>query len=296
MKEDSNNTNFLAILIYEDGNGWRSEEPHVYSTKHPEIAYHMTLADGNEQRYGRRFLGLSHLEETTEEVPPITRSQKGKANDLVVGKEKLQAFADPRWRNVSCSETELREALREPPFLFEIDGLDRIPWHQYSHAYGIASEIPKDIRRLASSDAEVREQALWELFGSIYHQGTIYSATAAALPFLLRLALDERFPDRPKLCELLDAVAESAAVDPARLKETWAWRRKNFGEIYDKSTDELAAEEIANSAAVRQAFLDRVDAIQKLMADSNAEVSEYAASILEQIRAANAKQSKTKED
>src|SRR5260370_16330581 len=110
-------------------------------------------------------------------------------------------------------------------------------WHECTHAYGSASALPKDIRRLAWSEPQVREQALWELGGSIYHQGTIYAATAAALPFLLRLASDRRVPDRAKIWELLDAIAESSAIDPERIRETLAWRRKNFGEIYPKPTE-----------------------------------------------------------
>lgn len=283
MKETAPESTFAAILIYEDGNGWRCEEPRVYRATHPEIAYQLALADGNEQRYGRRFLGLSHLEETTEEVEPITRSQKGDARELVVRKEELAAFCDPRWKAMPGDETELANALREPPLLLEIEGLDKIRWHEYSHAYGTASEVPKDIRRLASAEAEVREQALGQLFGSIYHQGTIYSATAVAVPFLLQLATDKRLPDRSKLCELLEAVAESAAVDPTKLRAAWAWQRKNFGEIFAKPTAEMAEAEVANFLAVRQAFLDCLDAIETLQSDSDPNVANKAASILRSL-------------
>ena len=283
MDKSSPKTAFVAVLIYENGNGWRCEEPRVYHATHPEIAYQLALADGNEQRYGRRFLGLSHLEETTEEVEPIARSQWGDASELVVSKDDLAAFCDPRWKDVPFDETELANALREPPLLFEVDGLEKIRWHEYSHAYGTASEVPKDIRRLASSEAEVREQALWQLFGSIYHQGTIYSATAAAVRFLLRLALDKRLPDRAKLCELLDAVAESAAIDPVALRKAWAWRRKSFGEIYAKPTAQMAEDEVANFLAVRRAFLDCVNPIKELRADSDPGIANSADSILRHL-------------
>ncbi len=136
-----------CVLIYEDGPGRRCEEPHVYAATHPEIAYQLALADGNEQRYGRRFMGLWHLEEITEDVEPIARSQGGDARELVVSKDSLAAFSDPRWKGVACDETELAKALRGPPLLFEVEGLDSIPWHQYTHAYGTASDVPKDIRR-----------------------------------------------------------------------------------------------------------------------------------------------------
>src|SRR5436189_4690399 len=110
MNESPSKTAFLAVLIYDEGNGRRCEEPRVYHATHPEIAYQLALADGNEQRYGRRFLGLSHLEETTEDVEPIARSQGGDAKELLVSKEALAAFADPRWSSVACNEKELAEA------------------------------------------------------------------------------------------------------------------------------------------------------------------------------------------
>lgn len=287
MNERSAEINFLAVLIFDEGNGCLCEEPRVYSAAHPEIAYQIALAHGNEQRYGRRFLGLSHLEETTEEVLPITRSQKGDAGELVCNKEDLLAFSDPRWKNVLCDEAELVEALREPPLLFEICGLQEIPWYQYTDAYGSASDVPRDIRRLTSSEPEIREQALWELFGSIYHQGTIYSATAAAVPFLLRLVSDRRLPDRTNVCELLAEIAKSSAIDPEKVRKKWARIRQIGGEIYAKPTDEMAADEVANRANVHQAFCDHFDALQSLRSDSDPKVAKVAASILQHLDGKN---------
>jgi hypothetical protein len=283
MSDTASETAFLAVLIYEDGPGRRCEEPHVYSATHPEIAYQLALADGNEQRYGRRFIGLSLLEETTEDVEPIARTQGGDANELVVTKDELAAFSDPRWKGVACDETELAKALRGPPLLFEVEGLDSIPWHQYTHAYGTASDVPKDIRRLASADPEVREQAAWQLLGSIYHQGTLYPATSMAAPFLVCLALDKRLPDRSKVLEVLDALAESAAIDPSKIRETWEWRRKNFGERYSKPSAEMAEDEIACFLGVRRAMLAHLAAFQELVSDKDAETARLARSILNHL-------------
>jgi len=278
MTEASPKTAFLAVLIYGEGNGRRCEEPRIYRTTHPEIAYQLALADGNEQRYGRGFVGLSHLEETDKEIQLIARSQAGEANELVVPKDALAAISDPRWQRVTCDERELAEALRGPPLLFEIEGLDTIRWHECTHAYGSASELPKDIRRLASSDLQVRQKALWELGGSIYHQGTIYPATAAAVPFLIRLASDPRTPDRPEIWELLDVIAESSTVNPEKIREAWEWRRKRIGEKFGRPCDELAADEVAARAAVREAFLENLTAIRQ--AAANPGLSEVVGPIL----------------
>ena len=283
MSDTAPNIAFLAVLIYEDGPGFRCEEPRIYAATHPEIAYRLALADGNEQRYGRRFLGLSHLEETTQDVTCIARTQRGDARELIVSKDELAAFSDPRWKGVPCDEIELAKALRGPPLLFEIDGLDSIPWHQSTHAYGTASDVPKDIRRLASSDPEIRKQALWRLSGSIYHQGTLYPATIVAAPFLVRLVLNERLPDRFELLKFLNALAESAAVDPAKLREAWAWRAKNFGEIYAKPSAEMAEDEIACFLGVRQTLLLHRSAIQEVRSETEPKIATIAASILKHL-------------
>jgi hypothetical protein len=273
-------TSFLAVLIFEDGPGRRCEEPRVYPAAHPEIAYQLALADGNEQRYGRRFLGLSHLEESTDDVPQVARTQGGDAAELVVEKEMLAAFQDPRWAGVPCDPERLAAALRGPPALFDVEGLDAIPWHTYSHAYGPATDVPKDIRRLASSDADVRDGARWRLGGSVYHQGTLYPAAAVAVPFLVRLAADPRLPDRAGLLGLLEAIAESAAVDPDKLRQAWAWRQEHFGEIYAKTTAEMAEAEVASFRAVLETLLARRGAIETLGADDDPAVAKAAAAVL----------------
>ncbi len=267
MNESLGKTAFLAVLVYDDGNGRCSEESSLYHTSHPEIAYQLALSYGQEQRYGRHFIGLSHLEETTKDVAPITRSQGGDASELVVAKHELAAFADPRWQSVIFDEKELADALRGPPLLFEVEGLDTVRWHEFTHAYGGASELPKDIWRLASSDAQVREQALWELGGSIYHQGTIYPATAVAVPFLIRLASDSRTPDRLKIWDLLGEIFQSSTVDPERIRESWAMRRKKFGEAFGRPCAELAAEEATATAAVRVAFLENTAELHQAAVD-----------------------------
>jgi hypothetical protein len=65
--------------------------------------------------------------------------------------------------------------------------LDQIDWSKLKHAYGPASDVPDLLRSLASEDKEDREEAMYELCGNIWHQGTVYEATAPAVPFLLEL-------------------------------------------------------------------------------------------------------------
>ncbi|MFF8829412.1 hypothetical protein [Streptomyces sp. NPDC015131] len=69
-----------------------------------------------------------------------------------------------------------------------LDGLDAHPWSSFAHAYGSAEDVPDHLRALAGSDAEQAGQALQELYGSVLHQGTVYAASAEAVPFLARIA------------------------------------------------------------------------------------------------------------
>lgn len=62
-----------------------------------------------------------------------------------------------------------------------------VNWASLSHAYGSAEDVPDVLRSLVSDDADVREEALSELYGNIWHQGTVYEATAPAVPFLIGL-------------------------------------------------------------------------------------------------------------
>lgn len=88
-----------------------------------------------------------------------------------------------------------------------LDGLDKIDWGRLTHAYGPADDVPGQIRGLLSADREQRGQALWQLYGNIFHQGTRYEATAHAVPFLLELLSNPDTPDRIELIGLLSSIA-----------------------------------------------------------------------------------------
>lgn len=68
-----------------------------------------------------------------------------------------------------------------------LEGLDEINWSQLHHAYGEASDVPILIHQLLSSDKTAVDKAIYELFGNIYHQHTVYEASAYAVPFLQEL-------------------------------------------------------------------------------------------------------------
>jgi hypothetical protein len=69
-----------------------------------------------------------------------------------------------------------------------LEGLDAVAWADLSHAYGPAVDTPDLLRQAASHDQDLVDAAISDLYGSIFHQGTVYPASAAAVPFLVELA------------------------------------------------------------------------------------------------------------
>ncbi|MBT2232705.1 HEAT repeat domain-containing protein [Nonomuraea sp. NEAU-A123] len=85
--------------------------------------------------------------------------------------------------------------------------LDMIDWADLTHAYGRATDVPDQIRALRSADPNIRDKALHSLYGSIFHQGTRFEASAYAVPFLLELVADPETPDRVAVLGLLTQLA-----------------------------------------------------------------------------------------
>ncbi|UGQ15037.1 hypothetical protein LO772_16605 [Yinghuangia sp. ASG 101] len=91
-----------------------------------------------------------------------------------------------------------------------LDGLDGAAWSTLGHAYGPAGDLPELLREAASEDEERRAEAVDELFGTVWHQGTVYSATPYAVPFVADLA--ERGPGhRGDMLDLLARVVQGSS-------------------------------------------------------------------------------------
>ncbi|MFJ4685756.1 hypothetical protein [Streptomyces sp. NPDC088789] len=90
--------------------------------------------------------------------------------------------------------------------------LDTVPWHSLTHAYGSAEDVPELIRAVYSEDAEVADEALTELFGTVHHQGSVYPASAPSVPFLAHAVLHAP-GGRRQLLWLLAALAEHGRED-----------------------------------------------------------------------------------
>ncbi|WP_394617423.1 hypothetical protein JNUCC0626_48880 [Lentzea sp. JNUCC 0626] len=87
-----------------------------------------------------------------------------------------------------------------------LTGLDQVDWARLSHAYGPADDVPAQLRDLVSPDEAVRRKALSGMYANLYHQGTIYEATAAAVPFVLQALTDPVCDEQPQLLDLLSGI------------------------------------------------------------------------------------------
>jgi hypothetical protein len=85
--------------------------------------------------------------------------------------------------------------------------LAEIDWADLHHAYGRATEVPALLYAVMFATDDVRREAWWELWGNVHHQGTVYEATPASVPFLARIASDATHPERVNALAFLRAVA-----------------------------------------------------------------------------------------
>jgi hypothetical protein len=91
------------------------------------------------------------------------------------------------------------------------EGLDDIDWASLTHAFGSAEDVPGLLRARASQDPKIAEEAEGEFFGNIWHQGTVYEATAYAVPYLVELLMRQETHDRFGLVVLLAFIAKGTS-------------------------------------------------------------------------------------
>ncbi|WP_405817557.1 hypothetical protein OG241_23470 [Streptomyces sp. NBC_01390] len=111
--------------------------------------------------------------------------------------------------------------IRDMDLRLVLADLDQMDWSRLRHAYGSAEDVPALLRDLASAVEETAAEAEQELWSSIVHQGTVYTATAVAVPFLARLVVEG--VRQSALVGMLGVIAES--VDEHDLPVPGAARR-----------------------------------------------------------------------
>lgn len=98
-----------------------------------------------------------------------------------------------------------------------VEAIRAVGWPGLVHAYGAATDVEDQLIAAAVGDEATRKAAWWDLWGNIHHQGTIYEATAAAVPLIGRLAAWRSYPDRPEAISFLRQVVAAEGV------VVWSW-------------------------------------------------------------------------
>ncbi|MBE9212511.1 hypothetical protein IQ247_07250 [Plectonema cf. radiosum LEGE 06105] len=73
------------------------------------------------------------------------------------------------------------------------ENFDNIIWNEIDEP-NIHENMLFAIRNLASDDRDIREECLWDLFGCIYHQGSLAPRAGFAVPFLIARLQQETEP------------------------------------------------------------------------------------------------------
>ena len=102
-----------------------------------------------------------------------------------------------------------------------------VEWSTLHHAYGEASDFPILLTAAVSTDEDDREFALQLLHETIWHQGTIYQATAFAVPFIAELIKSPDITNHADFVYLLASIAQGTGAFEERIrneKDEAKWR------------------------------------------------------------------------
>jgi hypothetical protein len=171
-----------------------------------------------------------------------------------------------------------------------LDDLETIDWAALRHAYGSAHNVPALLRQLATMPpagpyiagdeeseltADTRADEWEAIYGFLCHQGTIYSASAAVVPFLRELLLAPGERDKPGIMGLLCCIAAGGIYH--RPDNDWMRRHVEArGADYDALVREALAELAQVEAAVRAGIPDYL----RLLDDPNEWIREQAGELL----------------
>ncbi|MEV5437567.1 HEAT repeat domain-containing protein [Streptomyces sp. NPDC052682] len=146
-----------------------------------------------------------------------------------------------------------------------LTGIDEVDWASLRHAYGSAKDVPGLLRGLASADPAERETALDGMYGAVHHQGDVYDATLACVPFLLDLVAREEVQDRAGIVELLVSIGgehdgESGQADAGGEAGSLTARARAAvragGEVFARLTQDADADVRRTAVDALVRFLD----------------------------------------
>ncbi|MFG1606842.1 hypothetical protein [Actinoplanes sp. NPDC049265] len=144
------------------------------------------------------------------------------------------------------------------------DRLHEVDWDRLHGAYGPATEVPGLIRALAGPDTVAADKARGSLGGSVVHQGTTYSASAPAVPFLVELVDDPAVPDRAGIAWLLGDLVAHGNQRTRHLGAVRAAVAAELGRLLPLLHDDDPRLRAAMSFVVSQSTKSKRDIVRRL--------------------------------
>lgn len=141
-----------------------------------------------------------------------------------------------------------------------LKGLPDVDWNRLQHAYGAAEDLPALIFGLTSDDPELWVTAMDGLYQTICHQGSVYPATAPAIPFLLELLNHQKIRCRGSILQFLGETARTRSSWAARAEFSFYAEQKN-----SESFQAKLAEELESIKKTREAIWNGFDQYLELM-------------------------------
>lgn len=179
-----------------------------------------------------------------------------------------------------------------------LNDLELVPWQSLRHAFGDAREVPRLLRALSSSEREQRQTALKDLFACLLHQGSVYEATARAVPFLFELLADPATPERSWIAFLLASIGDGqgylkvhTSLDERRWRQLLAERGTTLEAELEREDEVVRGVRLAIGRGVEQLlpFLnDSQSEIRAAIARAAGQFPARAAELLPALEAAEA--------
>lgn len=195
-------------------------------------SYRALFSDGNESAVGEydegsktgTFTYYRRGEEEHDDFP-ICGSKVVRVVALH-GETEGTRFFDAEGRETMIDGTPLDELPALHPALADVfERLEGVSWSELEDAGGAAHTVPQIVIGLLAQDEGDDEEISDSVYGDLYwhlcHQGTIYSATAAALPFIIEIAAYENTPHRAALLSFVSncCSASRSTLEQARDEE-----------------------------------------------------------------------------
>ncbi|OJJ72974.1 hypothetical protein ASPBRDRAFT_42754 [Aspergillus brasiliensis CBS 101740] len=116
--------------------------------------------------------------------------------------------------------------------------LDSVNWTSLHHAYGVATDVPDNLRSLLSPNKSDHSDAYKALYSNIFHQTTRYEATVYAVPYLLKILESPTTPARTSLISyLVDLALGLPSTFLPQGVDIVAWRQRVVGKIYTPESE-----------------------------------------------------------